>query len=271
MPDSHYAVKAIICSTLVNLCWKVFVGTKDNFDDFCKYAPLKGENVILSGHCKMDGLALIKRKKSDRKKIILAPHHTVDIDDTSSLPLSNFLTYSDLFLELPQKYPQIDFVFRPHPTLFIILSGIVLRGETGVIGWGKERVDDYIKKMSSFPNVEYQEGGDYFETFVNSDAIIHDCASFIMEYLYTGHPPLYLLRNKESIKEVFAPIGQKCLEHYYQAFNEQDIINFIEEVVLKGNDPLKEQRIKFAQEEIMVNYPHVSDFILQHIKDELTT
>ncbi|MBO6038197.1 MAG: hypothetical protein J6P29_06590, partial [Acetobacter sp.] len=137
--------------------------------------------------------------------------------------------------------------------------------------WGKEKVDDYIKKISSFSNVEYQEGGDYLETFVNSDAIIHDCASFMMEYLYTGHPAMYLLKNKEVIEEIFASIGQKCLEHYYQAFNEQDIINFIEEVVLKDNDPLKEERIKFAKEEIMINYPHVADFILQHIKDELTT
>ena len=259
--DACYAKEYIIATEALSLCWKVFADTKDNVKDFCQYSILKGRNVVLSGYCKMDGLAYVKKKKSERKKIILAPHHTVEI---FLLPLSNFLIYCDFFLELPQKYPQIDWVFRPHPRLFFALS----RENMGM--WGKERAEAYKKKISSFPNVEYQEGGDYFETFVNADAMIHDCGSFMMEYLYTGNPCLYLLRSKQAIKETFAPIGQRCLDHYYQAFNKQDIIDFIENIVLKENDPMKDKRIKFAKEEIMINYPHVAEFILNDIKRELT-
>ncbi|MBO6036500.1 MAG: hypothetical protein J6P38_05410 [Acetobacter sp.] len=265
-PDGVWGRDHIMTLESLALCWKVFVETKDNFDDFCQYSIMKGRNAVLSGYCKIDDLAKVEKKKSERKKIILAPHHTVM---ASYLPLSNFLAYHDFFLELPQKYPQIDWVFRPHPRFIAVLSGDTLYDKP-VEGWGKERVEAYIKKISSFPNVEYQEGGDYFETFVNSNAIIHDCGSFMMEYLYTGHPCLYLLKNKQAIREVFASIGQKCLEHYYQAFNTQDIIDFIDNVVLKENDPMKDRRIKFAKEEIMVNYPHVADFILNDIKGELT-
>lgn len=257
MPD-YYAREHIINLKSLNLCWKVFVDTKENFDDVVCYTDQKGQNAVLSGYCKMDELAEIKHKILERKKIIIAPHHTVSMP---SFALSNFLEYSNFFLELPLKYPQIDFVFRPHPLLFVTLSAPNL--------WGKEKVTEYINKISSYPNVEYQNGGDYFDTFLNSSAIIHDCSSFLMEYLYTGHPACYMLKNKKEIKEIFAPIGQQCLKNYYHAFNKEDIIRFIENVVIANNDPMKKERVEFAKEKIMLNYPNVADYIIKNIKEEL--
>ena len=257
MPD-YYAREHIINLESLNLCWKVFVDTQENLNDVIKYTDIRGKNAVLSGYCKMDSLNKVQKKSLERKKIIIAPHHTVNMPQ---FPLSNFLEYSDFFLELPAKYPQIDFVFRPHPLLFVTLS----RNEL----WGKEKVEQYINKISSFSNVEYQNGGDYFETFINSSAIIHDCSSFLMEYLYTGHPACYMLKNKEEISKIFAPIGQKCLANYYKAFNKQEIIKFIEDVVLRDDDPMKAGRYAFAQKEIMVNYPNATDSIIKNIKEEL--
>lgn len=260
MPD-YYAREHIINQRALNFCWKVYTDTKENYEDVLEYTDIKGKNAVLSGYCKMDRLNNIEKKELERKKIIISPHHTVGEAWDKVFGLSNFLRYSDFFLELPQKYPQVDFVFRPHPLLFVTLS----REDY----WGKEKVTEYINKITAFPNVEYQDGGEYFETFVNSSAIIHDCSSFIMEYLYTGHPACYMLKNEKEVEEIFAPIGQQCLENYYHAFNKEDIINFIENVVLSGNDPMKETRIKFAKEKIMLNYPNVSDFIINNIKEEL--
>ncbi len=257
MPD-YYARNHIINLMALNICWKVYIDTKDNLEDVKQYTNFKGKNAVLSGYCKMDNLNSIEKKQLLRKKIIIAPHHTVNM---INFPLSNFLTYCDLFLELPQKYPQIDFVFRPHPLLFVTLAKENL--------WGKEKVNEYINKITSFKNVEYQEGGDYFETFINSSAIIHDCSSFIMEYLYTGHPACYMLKDQNEIKDIFAPIGQKCLENYYKVFNEEEIYKFIDDVVLNGNDYMKEKRIRFAQKEIMLNYPNVSTFIINNLKENL--
>ena len=90
-----------------------------------------------------------------------------------------------------------------------------------------------------------------------------------MEYLYTGHPACYMLKNKEEISKIFAPIGQKCLANYYKAFNKQEIIKFIEDVVLRDDDPMKAGRYAFAQKEIMVNYPNATDSIIKNIKEEL--
>lgn len=258
MPD-YYARKHIINLESLNLCWKVFVDTKDNLDDVKKYTDLQGKNAFLTGYCKMDALNSVKRKTLKRKKIIIAPHHTVNMPN---FPLSNFLTYSNFFLELPKKFPEIDFVFRPHPLLFVTLAKKDL--------WGQQKVNEYINKISSYENVEFQNGGDYFDTFVNSSAIIHDCSSFIMEYLYTDHPACYMLKNEKEIETIFAPIGQKCLKNYYHAFNEKDILNFINDVVLSENDLLKEKRMSFSKEQIMVNYPNATNKIIEIIKKELS-
>lgn len=258
MPDL-YARKYIINQEALNKCWKVFVDTSENLEIVKSSTDIKGRNAILTGYCKMDMLNMFEKCQRKRKKIILAPHHTVGKEFEETFPLSNFIIYSDFFLELPAKYPEIDFVFRPHPLLFITLK-------TSDI-WGEEKTNDYLKKITSYINVEYQEGGDYFDTFINSDGIIHDCSSFIVEYLFTGNPACYLLRNKEFLDKYFVSLGKNCLNNYYMAFNESDIIAFIENVVIKEEDTLFTERVNYVKKNLMLNYPNVSDKIIEHIKD----
>lgn len=159
----------------LSLCWKIFVDTQYQFDEYLSQ-PLKNiESICLTGYAKMDELAHFIPTKAKRKTIIIAPHHTISKDYNTALQLSNFLKYADFFLELYAKYPNIDFVFRPHPLLFVALADKNISQDCF---WGKEKINDYLSKTCSFANVKYQEGGDYFETFVNSSGIIHDCGSF---------------------------------------------------------------------------------------------
>lgn len=242
-----------------NFFWKVFIPTFSHLEEFKKYQAIKGKNATVVGYSKMDRLAKEKIIERKRKKIIIAPHHTVI--DWKFLKISNFLQYYDLFLKLPELYPDIDFVFRPHPLLIAQLK------KTDV--WGEERTTRYFEKITSYKNVVYSEGGDYLNLFANSDGIIHDCGSFLAEYLFTEKPACYLLKDKKSIDTWFIDIGKKCIEHCYQAFSEKDIIDFIENVILKGHDQLKNSRVSFVESELKVNYPNVSKEILTIIKNEL--
>lgn len=243
-----------------NLFWAIFVENKYSLEELKKYQPLKGKNAIVTGYCKMDNFPKYKQKNNSKQKtIILAPHHTVI--NWKSLMISNFLEYSDFFLKLPQLYPNIKFIFRPHPLLRTQLNRPDI--------WGEKKTDKYFQKILSTPNMTYSDGGDYFETFINSDAIIHDSASFLAEYLFTEKPECYILKNKKSIKKWFMPIGQKCLKHCYKAYSQSDIINFIDNVVLKGKDPLKQKRIKFVNSKLKINYPNSSDTILNYIKQKI--
>jgi len=202
-----------------------------------------------------------KKKHNYRKRIIIAPHHTVADEFKETFGLSNFLKYADFFLNLPRIYPEIDFIFRPHPLLFVTLE----REDV----CGKEKSDAYLKKLLSFNNVIYSNGGTYYDIFLNSDAIIHDCSSFLVEYLITGYPCCYMLKSNKQIDDLFTEFGKECLSYYYKAFNENEILYFIDNFVIAGNDIDKEKRIKFANQKLMINYPNVSEKILSEIKNEI--
>ena len=238
----------------LNSLWKRFCLTKENFTVLKSIVQIKN-NLVLSGYAKMDLLPPNTTIKN-RKKIIIAPHHTVNM---INFPLSNFLTYCDLFLELPQKYPQIDFVFRPHPLLFVTLAQDNL--------WGEKKVKEYINKITSFKNVEYQEGGEYFKTFASSDALIYDSSSFILEYIYTQKPALFMAKKEYNFK--FNKTALQALKTNYFAYSENEIYEFIDNVVIKANDEKQNLRIKFWEENLKFNFPKVSESIVENIKNEL--
>ena len=251
----------IICNMdNYNNFWKVFLETNINYEEYRIYGQCEGSNSVVIGYAKMDRYAKYQHiHTNERKKIIIAPHYSVNENTNRLLMLSNFEKYADLFLELPKKYPNIDFVFRPHPVLFTTLKKENF--------WGEKKVEDYIKKMKAHKNVVYSTEGDYLEIFASSDGIIQDCGSFLVEYLYTGKPCCYMLKSKNDIQDKFNELGIKCLEHTYLAYNEDEIINFIEDVIIKENDYMKEERVSFAEKEIMVNYPNVSMKIYEYINN----
>ena len=198
------------------------------------------------------------KNKSDRKTIMIAPHHSIDGGYNKALSLSNFAKYSKLFLELPDMYPELDFIFRPHPALFYCLV------EKG--GWTQEQVDNYIQEMKSKKNVSYDDGGDYFKSFSKTDGIIQDCGSYLVEYFYTEKPQCYMLKQEKDIDEKFVELGKKCLENCYIAYEKEAIIDFIENVIIRENDPKKEARIDFARNVVKFNYPNVSQKMYEHFE-----
>lgn len=222
--------------------------------------PLRIFNrVRVVGAPQTDAMADFVPKDRSRKLIVLAPHQSVVEDGL--LHIGNFNDYVELFLRLPKMYPHVDWVFRPHPLLFrrMVMAGY----------WTDSIKDEFLRKLTSFANVRYENGGSYYETMMNSDAMIEDSGSFIGEYYYTGKPHCYVLHSEERMRRNFLPWGQTLLSHLYKAYSEQDIINFIDNVVLAGNDPMKEEREKFAKEKLMYNYPHASEAIVADIKKAL--
>ena len=77
--------------------------------------------------------------------------------------------------------------------------------------------------------------------------MIHDCGSFIAEYLFTQKPVLYQIKD-DKLMEQWNSFGQMCLEQHYHAYSIEETENFIRAVVIEGNDPKKEQREKFYKD-----------------------
>ena len=257
---SRFDRERLIASIQYSLFWKVFCETKYNLQEFYHYSIIKGKNTILTGYCKMDDYRPYNHK-INKKTVLIAPHHSVDGGFNDVLALSNFEKYSDFFLELPDIYPEIDFIFRPHPALFLVMEKNDF--------WGKEKTDRYISEMRAKRNVRYSDGGDYFSDFSISDGIIQDCGSYLVEYFYTLKPQCYLLKSEKDIEEKFVELGARCLEHCYIAYDKNNILDFIDTVILEENDPKKNAREIFAKEEIMLNYPNVSKCIVGYFENIL--
>jgi O-antigen/teichoic acid export membrane protein len=238
--------------------WKYFPENSFVVNELKTKSNIPANALVCLGYVKMDRLAQFEIRKRNRKKIIIASHHTMIADD---IQFSTFLRFSGFFLELPKKYPGIDFVFRPHPLLKIRLVSDSV--------WSKEQTDNYFEKLRAIPNAEYQEGGDYFDTFVNSDAMIHDCGSFMAEYLYTDNPACFLLKDDVQNRKNYNAFARECIAHHYHAYTEAGIMRFIDEVVVKGIDSMRQKRLSFADEKIRIHYPNVTGSILGYIKGEL--
>ena len=225
----------------------------------CQRLPSGTDRVEVSGCSKTDAIMCESDicRTSKRKVVLVAPHHSVVPTIDSGLCLGNFLRYKDYFLTLPKRYPAVDWIFRPHPHLRLNLIKN--------LGWSEKQWDEYISSFVSNSNAVYEDDGPYYDSFRKSDAIIHDCGSFLPEYFYTGKPICYMLASEEAKKAQFDEWGQTLIDHTYQAYSENDIAQFVEKVVLEGADPMKESRQKFACESVMVNYPHASEFIVESI------
>lgn len=242
--------------------WKAFFECGATAEEYAAHSILKGANADVVGYVKMDALAAAKPwpRNGNRKRVLIAPHHSVEGGANNTLALSNFQRYADYFLSLPERHPELDFVFRPHPFLFTVLAK--------PDKWGKAKVDDWIARMKAHPNVRWSGEGDYFPVFVSCDAIVQDCGSYLVEWFYTGKPCCYLLKEPADIDAKFAPLGKECLSHCYVAYEQADIDAFLRGVVEEGNDPKAAAREEFRKT-IMVNHPHAAQAALASIKRDL--
>lgn len=235
----------------LNLMWKIFADTTYSYEDYKQYEIIKGENVVLAGYSKMDALKNNSSTEKKKKKILITSHHTVNFN---ILPLSNFLKYYKLILKLPALFPEIDFVFRPHPLLFtaLINNGI----------WSDAKVARYLELLQK-KGIEYSSGGDYLDLFSECDAMINDCGSFTVEWLYTGKPGCFLY-NEKLKDEQLTNLMKESIKKHTIARSESDIIDFITDI--SKNDRKQEYKMdSWVKKNIAINYPNVSEYIFNEI------
>lgn len=161
-----------------------------------------------------------KHQLSARKKIIFAPHHTIEGNKKS---LSSFLLLADFMKELAVKYSDsVQWSFKPHP---ILKSKLYQHND-----WGIEKTERYYQFWQKNEYTQLDDG-EYEDLFYFSDAIIHDSSSFIAEYVFTGKPALYLMAP-DKVNAVVNDFGKMFLSHYCISDKQEDIIQFIENVII---------------------------------------
>ena len=240
-----------------NYMWAVFGETQCHKNLAQVYSKTNGKNWVVSGYPALDFFLAhsndVKPVSNCSKKIIIfAPHH---------LKINLFVEIAEDIILLTNKYKNsIDFVFKPHPTL---KEQLVLQGH-----WSKKKTEDYYKKWNNIENRRIVEGS-YEELFIESDGLIHNCGSFMVEYLALNKPVLYLVCDV-SKKEVFNECCIQAYDSHYKAEKISDIDAFIKDVILNQKDYLKDNRFIFINQWLM---PHknqnASSFIFNYINKSI--
>lgn len=230
----------------INFIWQFYAENNKVIEESIPVFSTKAKNMVNTGLPFMDDLLLDKSHYVDpwkdcgsKKRIIYAPHHTIYSD---IYEYATFLDYCDFMLKMAEKYnDQVQWAFKPHPLLKQKLYD----------KWGEKKTDEYYSEWESLENCQIAEG-EYMGLFKYSDAMIHDCGSFKIEYLYTNNPVMFLY--KEEPQDDYSNWQtREALHLHYHGQNETDIENFIINLI-NGVDPLKKQRKDFLDKHLTPPY-----------------
>lgn len=216
--------------------WKIFLQSEAHRDTARRLCANSAANVAVVGDADSDAFASPafndpwKPQPAPLRRIIWAPHH-------KKLGRDSFAWTAEEMKKVALEYSdRCQFAFKPHPRLKTEL----LKDPD----WGPERTEEFYNFWASQENTQLETGG-FVELFRGSDALIHDCNSFIAEYLYTRKPALFLSTNTARIRSTFGKFGRDALDAHYQGDGPEAIRQFLDKVVLAGEDPKAAERETF--------------------------
>ena len=252
--------KFVVVNSHNYLLSRMYVESKINLDIYSKWRELKVNNMAVSGPLKADQFNYGDKdnyyqwKQPHNKRLIWAPHWTLEVAHGKPEFLGNFLEYHQLFQDMAVRYAnEVTFCLKPHP---LLKSQLYLHEQ-----WGPNRTDEYFSFWENGDNTMLEEG-EYVELFNSSDAMIHDSGSFIVEYLYTGKTVAFIIN--QSSKGVFNEYGDLALDSIEIVSSERDIENFITDLI-NNVDKHKSKREIFYNEYLRDNHHRAA----QNIKTDI--
>ena len=146
---------------------------------------------------------------------------------------SHFLEYKDQYNNLAADCLDMKLAMRPHPLMFTSLVEQGLLSEEEVVAYKK----DITEK-----NVHLDEHSLLNDTLSLTDLMIADYSSVIIMYFLSGRPIIYC-DGGLPLTDSYAALQNAM----YVARSWQEVVEYVE-MLRNGEDPLKEQRLKIAEE-----------------------
>lgn len=249
-----------------NLIWLNFADSPYSKNRAASVMTNKARNLHVTGSpfhesflCEIhESSACWKKQSSPKKKIIYAPHQSIFKD--SVINLSTFIEFGEIFKDLSEKYKdKIQWSFKPHP----LLKHNLYKHSA----WGKEKTDAYFDYWRTSSYTQLDEG-DYIGLFKTSDAILHDCGSFILDYLFTENPCGYLFVDQETQLRAINEYGFDALKCYEKISSSAQLEEFICKVS-NGTAVRNEHYMLFIEKNIQKIYvePPPSNLIIEKLKE----
>lgn len=228
-------IRAQFDSPLHRSAWRIFARSERSKTMFGRYCQSGNDHVAVVGHPKFDEFRSDKQiaqnsklvqKIANRKVILWTPHFSVGEPPT----WSTFKEYGSSILEKMKNRQDLFLLIRPHPMFFRAM----LQHKV----WNEERLKEFKTMIDAANNFSLDEKVDYHPAFAVADALMADAGSFLLEFLPTGKPILYLhCRNGLGLND-----DGEITKYVYPAFDQGAIDSFIE-LIAQGNDPLKAERL----------------------------
>ena len=229
------------------------------------YSPEHEGKLIVSGHPSLDGYLrplkeserLCFKSPASKRRIIWAPHFTVS-SDNDIRRFSHFFDYYGVFVQLAKEHPELEIVMRPHPALFNFMVNVGLKTA--------REAEEYRDGFNALPNARVYEEADYISLFRQSDALVLDSVGFIGAYAPTGKPVCFLESAK---RERLNPVGERLLHADYAAWDAEEIREFVERVVLGGDDYKKAERDAAVKKALFIPPEGAGKRIVEEIRARL--
>jgi len=158
--------------------------------------------------CKENEKTFYLNLEKPRKSVIWTPRWS----NHQNIGGSHFLEYKDNFMSLRQKYPELKIFMRPHPGLFDNMKKEKFMTE--------EDIEQY-KNALKLNDIWLDETPTYTKAMKDSDIMITDVTSIMIDFFLTGKPMIY------------CPSGNRL-------YGDCELMESA--MYLSGEDPLKDER-----------------------------
>lgn len=227
---------------------------------YSRHCPTGDRHVVVSGHPRMDGLADLENFPTDpellrqigsRRAVLWNAHFSFDADQWSTFDLLAM----DIFEAFAAR-PDLALLFRPHPLLWQRLVNLGLLDAAGIAA---------LRQELSARGVIIDERPDHRHAFAASSAMMSDTGSFLMEYLVTGKPVLYLVNpHGLGLNEE----GEAVARYYDRADSAQGVCAFLDGLDKRPEGDV--QRRKAAIPEFFAEFDgRAGKRIVAHMKEVL--
>jgi len=251
--------------------WKYFVGNRYEYDLASKSLVTNGFHHVLSGNPLFDPyineltVSLPKKFVGKKKIIIFAPHWSMG----RKYQITSFHYFWKHLTSLRDNNPEIGFILKPHPVLEKEIQEREKQGKEDSLPTFLEW-REYISTWENSSNSTVVTDSSFIEWFRLSDCLITDSMSFILSWLPTEKPCIFLKNpcsEKDTSKFFYAHI-LKVLDSYYICENEHELKNIFSDVVLNDVDPKKGERIH-QKDQTIYNLGNAGNYIAEYITQEI--
>ncbi|CAI3672839.1 TPR/glycosyl transferase domain-containing protein [Clostridium neonatale] len=233
-------IQGQITAPIFEYAWKVIISDNDYYNLVVKNSNNKLNKVNLSNP-RWDNIYLnINKQKSinsewyekikNKKVILWNPHFYIQNQNSST-----FHIWIEYMLKTFWDNNKFSLIIRPHPNLFKSLKNIGI--------WTNYEINKFREFINNSDNIILDESIDYVGAFYISDALISDMSTFLLSYLPTKKPILYLEHPEHEIIN-----DKNSLEFYYKAVKEKDVNKFLEDSI--EIDPLYKKRMDFLYKKV---------------------